>query len=215
MNARAHSRRLPRALIPAALGVVLVLVVVLNTKFVSAAEFARLNPPPFSAENYAREAFPKVAGLVSKRAIDIKQLAPAIDRDLSGAGRQYGQDLGSGQFSFAVKAQGTVKQVDADFVLLDVSGVPKGTEVRIPLGAALNGTPIRDCTGSIKFGDFPGQTEYQSVANQFKLIVQREIIGKLDTKRLKGKQIAVEGGWNTGGPPRSYIIQPTKIEVRA
>jgi predicted lipoprotein len=214
MSARAHSRR-PKWLVPAVLGAALLLLVVLNTKFVSAEEYARLNPPRFSADTYARKKFPKITKLVSQQATDIRELAPAVDRDVSAAGEKYGHDLGSGQWSFAVKAHGKVKRVDDDFVLLDVPDVPSGTEVRIPLGPALNGTPIRDCTGSIEFGDFSGQTDYQSVANQFKLIMQRDVIGKLDREGLKGKELSVEGAWSTGGPPKSYIIQPTKIEVRS
>jgi predicted lipoprotein len=213
MSPRARSR--PKWLVPAVLGVVLLVLVVLNTKFVSAEEYARLNPPPFSAEAYARRTFPKVAKLVSRQATDITKLAPAVESDLSAAGQKYGHDLGSGQWSFAVKARGKVKSVDQAFILLDVPDVPKGTEVRIPLGAALNGTPIRDCTGSIKFGDFASQTDYQSVANQFKLVMQREILRPVDKGGLKGKQVSVEGGWNTGGPPKSFIIQPTRIEVGA
>lgn len=210
---RTPRSRLARNLVLAAVVAGLVLLVVLDTKYVTPAEFARLNPPAFSADTYARDTFPKIAARVSADATDITELAPAVDRDLASAGKRFGQDLGSGNFSFAVKASGTATRVDDDFVLLAARGVPKGTEVRIPLGAALNGTPVRDCTGSISFGDFEGQTDYQSVANQFKLRMQEDVLSKLDRKGLEGKRVTVEGGWNTGGPPASYIIQPTSIAV--
>jgi predicted lipoprotein len=197
----------------AAAVLVLLAIVVLDTKVVSPEEFAKLNPPPFNVQTWAKKQFPVVAAKVSSDATDVTELAPAIDKDLAAAGKQYGHDLGSGQYSFAVKATGTAKKVDADFVLLDVKGVPGGTEVRIPLGAALNGTPVRDCTGTIAYGDFADQTEYQNAANQFKTRMQQDVLAKLDAKRLEGKKVTVEGGWNTGGPPKSYIIQPTRIEV--
>jgi predicted lipoprotein len=192
---------------------VLLLIVVLDTKVVSPQEYARLNPPPFNAETWAKKQFPVVASKVSSDATDVTVLAPAIDKDLAAAGKQYGHDLGSGQYAFAVKATGTAEKVDEDFVLLDVPGVPDGTEVRIPLGAALNGTPVRDCTGTIAYGDFDDQTQYQNAANQFKTRMQQDVLAKLDTTSLEGKKVTVEGGWNTGGPPKSYIVQPTKIEV--
>lgn len=200
-------------LVVAAAVLVLLAIVVLDTKVVSPQEFAKLNPPPFNAQTWAKKQFPVVAAKVSTDATDVTELAPAIDKDLGAAGKQYGHDLGSGQYSFAIKATGTVKEVDADFVLVDVKGVPDGTEVRIPLGAALNGTPVRDCTGTIAYGDFADQTQYQNAANEFKTRMRQDVLAKLDTKHLEGKKVTVEGGWNTGGPPKSYIIQPTRIEV--
>lgn len=212
MRTSARSR-LTKRLLPILAGMALLVVVVLSTEVVTPAEFRRLNPPEFNGETYARERFPKVAADVSRIATNVTELAPAISKDLAAAGQKYGQDLGSGQYSFAMKATGTAKEIDEQFVLLDVEGVPKGTQVRIPLGTALNGTPVRDCTGKIRYGDFADQTEYQTVANQFKLRMQQDIIAKLDTETLKGKEMTVEGGWNTGGPPDSYIIQPTRITV--
>jgi predicted lipoprotein len=212
MTATAPTLTVKRLIIAAA-ALVLLGVVLLDTKFVSPEEFAKLNPPPFNAETWARKEFPVVAAKVKADATDVTELAPAIDKSLAAAGKQYGHDLGSAQYSFAMKATGTAKKVDADFVLLDVPGVPAGTEVRIPLGAALNGTPVRDCTGTIAYGDFADQTEYQNAANQFKTRMQQDVLAKLDTESLEGKKVTVEGGWNTGGPPKSYIIQPTSIEV--
>ena len=209
----AISPRMVRRLGVAVVVVVLVLVVVLDTKVVSPEEFARLNPPAFNAATYARRTFPKLADRIAAEATDVTVLAPAVRRDLPAAGAKYGHDLGSGNYAFAIKATGTVAKVDADFVALRVADVPKGTEVRIPLGAAVNGTPVRDATGSITFGDFNDQTDFQSVANQFKLRVRQDVLDKLDKQGLKGKKLTVEGGWNTGGPPDSYIIQPTLIEV--
>jgi predicted lipoprotein len=202
-----------RRLAPAIAVVVLLLIVVLDTKIVSKAEFRRLNPPAFNPETYGKKAFPQVAAKVKDKAVDVTELAPAVEKDLPAAGKQYGQDLGSGSFSFPVKARGVAKTVDKDFVLLDVKGVPSGTAVRIPLGAALSGTPVRDATGTIQYGDFADQTDYQSAANQFKIRMQQDVLPKLDTKSLKGKTVTVYGGWSSGGPPKSFIIQPTSIEV--
>jgi len=202
-----------RRLILAAVTLALALVIVLDTNYLTPAEVRRLNPPAFNAETYARETFPKIAAQVEADATDVTELAPALDRDLVAAGERYGHDLGSGAFSFAIRATGTATEVDDDFVLLDVPDLAGGTEVRIPLGAALNGTPVRDCTGTITFGDFAGQTDFQSAANQFKLRMQEDVLAKLDRDGLEGSEVTVEGGWNTGGPPDSYIIQPTSIAV--
>lgn len=202
-----------RRLVITGVVVVLLLIVVFDTKYLTADEVRKLNPPPFNAETFSKKEFPKVVARVKADATDVTELAPAVEKDLPAAGKEFGQDLGSGNYSFAIKATGTATQVDANFVLLKVPGVPSGTEVRIPLKTALNGTPVRDATGTITYGRFADQTDFQSVANQFKLRMQQDVLGKLDTKSLKGKKVTVEGGWNTGGPPKSFIIQPTAIEV--
>lgn len=186
-----------------------------DTKFLSQDEVAKVNPPAFNAETYAKQAFPEVTEELKKQAVDITELAPAVEDDVEAAGTEYGQDLGSGSFAVPVKATGTAAEVDDDFILLEVVGVPAGTAVRVPLGAAITGTPVRDATGTIKFGDFAGQTDYQSVANQFKLRIQQDVIAQLDPVSVKGKQVTVYGAWATGGPPKSFIIQPVEIQVTA
>jgi predicted lipoprotein len=193
--------------------VVVLVAVVLDTKFLSQQAVAELNPPPFNAETYGTEEFPKVAAAIKEKATDVVVLAKAVAADLPAAGKQYGQDLGSGAYAFPVKATGTAGAVDGNFVVLTVPGMPAGTTVRIPLGAAVSGSPVRDATGEIKFGDFAGQTEFQSVANQFKLRIQQDVLAKADPKSWEGKQVTVYGAWATGGPPNSFNIQPVEIEV--
>ncbi|MGI5493749.1 DUF2291 family protein [Microtetraspora malaysiensis] len=191
----------------------LVVAAALDTKFLSPQQVADLNPPPFSAESYAADKFPKVTAMVKEKAVDLTVLAAAVESDQGAAGKQYGQDLGTGNFAFSVKATGTVEEVADNFILLAVRDVPKDTVVRIAAGPTLSGTPVRDATGTIKFGDFTDQTDYQSVANQFKLQMQQTVLAKLDTSSLKGKQVAVYGAWSTGGPPKSFLVQPVDIEV--
>ncbi len=184
----------------------------LNTRFISPAEERELNPPPFNATTYAATELPKITTAVGQKAVDVTELAPALAADEKAAGEKYGVSSGT-SYTIPVKASGKVAEVDENFVLLDTPGTGE-TKVRIPLGAALNGTPIRDVTGEITFGDFPGQTDYQQVANEFKTLMQKDIIGKLDTASLKGKTVDVTGAFATGGPPNSIIIQPLTIKAQ-
>jgi predicted lipoprotein len=202
-----------KRLMAAAVLAALLVAAALDTKFLSPQQVADLNPAPFSAESYVAKEFPKVTAMIKEKATDLAVLAPAIGADPAAAGRQYGQDLGSGTFAFPVKATGMVEQVDANFVRLKVTNVPDDNTVRIPLAQAISGTPVRDATGTIKFGDFTGQSDYQSVANQFKLRMQQDVLAKIDPASLKDKQVTVYGAWSTGGPPKSFIIQPVEIEV--
>lgn len=191
--------------------VVLLAAIVVDTKFLDADEAAGVNAPAFSAETYADEAFPQIAQAIADNATDLAEVVAAVGADPASAGAEYGTDVG-GTFVYQVSAAGTVDEVDADFVSLTVAELPAGSVVRIPLGAALNGTPIRDATGTISFGDFAGQTDYQSVANEFKLKMQSDVLGALDLPSLAGQQIVLVGAWVPGGPPGSFLVQPVSIE---
>lgn len=184
-----------------------------STKWLTPEEAKALNPPPFVAGDFVEEMFPKSVQTITESAVDISVLAPAVEEDLPAAGAEYGQDLGSGAYAVPVKATGTVQEVDANFALLDVPGLAKQFEVRIALGNAVNGSPVRDATGDIAFGDFRDQTAYQSVANEFKIKIQKDVLASVDPTTWKGKEVSVIGAWGTGGPPNSFIIQPVSLEV--
>lgn len=197
-----------RAVLSVAGGAVL-LAAVASTTFVDADDPLATGQAAFSAEEYVAQEFPGIVEAISGDATDLTVLAAALADDPDAAGTQYGVDLGAGQFAYRVSAAGEVVDVDDDFVYLDVDGL----DVRIPLGTALTGTPVRDATGTIRFGDFTDQNEYQSVANQLKLKIQSEVIAPADPPSLAGRQVTVAGAWSTGGPPDLFIVQPVAIEV--
>ncbi len=208
---RLSSRTIKTAL--AVLGAVVVLVAMyLSTTFLSPAEEAKVNPPPFNGETYSAEAFPKQAAAIEAKAVDLGTLIPAVEKDLQSAIDQYGTDSGSGNATFAVTTTAAVTDVDENFIYLE--SPVRGDKVLIPLGLAVNGTPVRDALGTIKFGDFIDQTDFQTVANQFKLIIQKDVLAPVDTANLKGKTVTVVGAWSTGGAENTYIIQPVKLEVQ-
>lgn len=208
-----QASRTTRRLLGAAALVALLAAAAWDTKFLSPERAAEVTPATFSAEDYAAEAFPQVREGIKEMAVDLSVLAPAVSEDPAAAAAQYGQDLGSGSFVFPVRATGAATDVDGDFLVLDVPGVPDGVTVRVALGVALSGTPVRDATGNIRFGDFTGQTDFQSVANQFKLLMQRDVLAGVDPPSLLDQHVTVHGAWSTGGPPDSFIIQPVEIEA--
>lgn len=207
-------RRRTRRTVYAALVAALVGAIALSTEWLTPEEVEAIDPPAFVAEEFAVEEFPAQAEALEENATDIAVLAPAIAEDLPGAAAEHGGvDLGSGAFAFPVSVTGTVAEVDADYALLDVSGLDRRYEVRIALGNAVSGSPVRDATGTLQFGDFPDQTSFQSVANEFKIRIREDVLSTVDTGALRGEEITVYGAWGTGGPPDSYVIQPVAIEV--
>lgn len=214
MSSRSRgSTRLTRKLVTVAAVVLVLMMMLLNTKFLTAGEAAKLNPAAFNAKTYVRDNFKKTTATLTSKATDIMVLAPAVDKDLAVAGKQYGVNVGSGKFAFPVKATGTVGEVDSSFMVLTVRGVPVGNTIRVPLGAAVSGTPVRDATGEMTFSKFHGQTDFQSVANEFKAKILAEVLGSIDAGSLKGKKVTVTGAYSSGGPAKSFTIQPVSIEV--
>lgn len=212
-NREAPSNKKLLPLIIAA-GCVLVLLasMVLNTRFVGAEEQSMLNPEAFDAAKYAAKTFPEIKTKVTAKAVDLKVLIPAAETNLSAAGSKYGINV-SGKYYIPVKITAAVKSVDANWVTLDTPEVP-GSVVRIPLGAALSGTPIRDVTGDIVYGHFTDQTDFQQVANEYRIIMQRDLIKPLATASLTGKQVSVVGAWVSGGAAKQYIVQPVSLKVK-
>ena len=197
----------------AVLAVALLAAMVASTKFLTPQQVTALNPPAFTASGYVAQHFPEVTKTLTDKATDIATVAPAIDAGPAAAGKKYGTAVGGDQYAFAVKATGTVTSVDSDFVILKVPGVPAKDTVRIPLGIALNGTPVRDAPGTIAYGDFPDQTAYQSVANLFTERMRQQVLAPAKLPAAKGRSVTVVGAYETGGPPNSYIIQPVSISV--
>jgi predicted lipoprotein len=208
-----RSRKQVKWGVAAIVAAALVVGMFLNTKFLSTTASASGQPGAFSAAAYASKKWPDLVDRIGNNAVDVTQLAPAVDADVAAAGKKYGQDLGAGSYAFPVKATGTVSAVDANFITLTVAGMPAGDTVRVPVGLALNGAPIRDATGTIKYGDFTDQTQYQEVANALKGISLKQVIAKVNPASLNGKQVTVVGATGTGGPPKAYAINPVKIEV--
>lgn len=205
--------RTVKGLVALALAVGLGVAMVTNTTFLRPAEVVGLNPVEFDAAVYVEEEFPGIVESITAAATDLAVLAPALAADPVAAGAEYGTDLGSGKFAYPVRATGTVAEVDEAFLVLAVPGVPPAVTVRIPLAAAVSGTPVRDATGEITFGDFADQTDFQSVANELKLRIRSEVIGAIDPAALRGQEITVVGAYATGGPPDALLVQPVSIEV--
>lgn len=212
MNSAARpSSRLTRWLIPLAM-VVLLGLMVADTTFLGPEAASAVNEPEFNAESFSAETFPEIATMIQENATDVVEFDEAYTADPAAAGEQYGLEDG-GTFLYQLMATGTVSSVDEDFMEITVPGLPPEGVVRVPLGSALSGTPIRDATGTLKFGDFPSQTDYQSVANQFKLLMQSEVLSAVDPASLQGNDVSVAGVYSGGGPANAYLLQPVSIKV--
>lgn len=211
MSSSRRTSRRNRRIVSAVALAALVAAMGFSTEWLTPEEAEAINPPAFVVADYVDENFAEWSQAITESAVDIADLAPAVEKDLAAAGAEYGQDLGSNAFAFPVQATGTVQEVDASFALLDIPGLPKQFEVRIALGSAMQGAAVRDAIGTVKYGDFRDQTAFQSVANQIKIKVQADVLSAAQADLEKSRQVTVVGAWATGGPPNSFIIQPVSI----
>lgn len=210
-KSKSAKRGVPIRLIAILAGLVLIVAMALSTKWLTPEEEDELIPKPFNAVTWAAENFPIIRDHVVENAVDLTELAPAVASNVQTAGQKYGVDSG-GKYTVPVKITAEVESVDADFITLLTPEI-EGFKVRVPVGVALNGTPLRDVTGQFSYGDFIDQTAYQSVANELKLYVQRNLIDNLNKADLPGQTVEVYGAWVTGGQPGFFVIQPVQLEV--
>src|SRR5215211_6015083 len=191
-EAKKKSRR--NLFIGLGLVVVLIIAMVLSTKFLTPEELTAALPKKFDPSETASDLWTKAQTEIPSNAEPLGQVAPAIQSDLKAAATKYKAiSPAEGAYDFPVKLDGTVTEASADSLRVSVPGVPQETAVIIPLTTAVNGTAVRDAMG-FKFADAPGQTEFQFVGDELKKLMQAEVkSGISDPASLKGKKVSATG----------------------
>jgi predicted lipoprotein len=201
--------------------VVLIIAMILSTKFLTPEELAAVGPKKFDAKQTAADLWGKAQTEIPNNAQPLGEVVPAMQKDLKAAATKYkAVSPAEGAYAFPVKFDGTVTDASAGSLRLSVPGVPKETAVIIPLTTAINGSAVRDATG-FKFGDAPGQTDYQFVADELKKLMQEEVkSGVSDPTSLKGKKVSGTGVVvvlsPTGAPPppaKPVNVQPVSVKA--
>ena len=201
--------------------VVLIIAMILSTKFLTPEELAAVGPKKFDAKQTASDLWGKAQTEIPNNAQPLGEVVPAMQKDLKAAATKYkAVSPAEGAYAFPVKFDGTVTDASAGSLRLSVPGVPKETAVIIPLTTAINGSAVRDATG-FKFGDAPGQTDYQFVADELKKLMQEEVkSGVSDPASLKGKKVSGTGVVvvlsPSGAPPppaKPVNVQPVTIKA--
>lgn len=200
-----------RALIAA--GVVIVLVAMgLDTTVVKIGSSNDTRKAGFSPEAYGKSEFPKVQAAIEKRAVDAATLAEAIAKDQTAAAKKYGVDATMGP-EMAVKFTGVAGEGKSGIYPVKVQGVPDGISIRVQTGPAINGTDLRDAIGTIKFGQFKNQIEYQNAGAALNNEMKKEVLSKVDTSKLAGKTISVTGAFLMINP-KNWLVTPVKLSVQ-
>jgi predicted lipoprotein len=194
----------------AALGVIIAMA--LDTKVVRIDSAANLQPGAFSTATYGAAEFPKVQAAIEQRAVSAATLAAAIRKDPAAAAKQYGVPTGAGP-EFSVKFTGVVGKGDLGTYDVAVAGVPKSVTIQVQSGPAIIGTDLRDAPGTISFGQFTNQIDYQNAGAALNTEMKKDVLAKIDAANLTGKTIAVVGAFSLSDP-KAWVITPAKLDVR-
>lgn len=197
-----------------ALGIVLVLAaaMALDTKVVRIGSDADTRQGAFSAEAYGASEFPKVQAAIEARAVDAAALGAAVAADKAAAAKRYGIQAG-GNAVVSVRLTGVAGTPKAGVYPVAVEGMPEGIGIRVQTGPAINGTDLRDATGTIAFGQFTNQIEYQNAGSALNNAMKRDVLAKVDAGALTGKTLSVVGAFKLVNP-KNWLVTPVRLDVR-
>lgn len=202
----------PRIIGAAAAAVVLLVAMALDTKVVRLGGTADVQLGVFSPAAYGESEFPKVRKAIEGRAVAAPTLAAAIAKDPAAAAKQYGVDAGAGP-EFPVSLTGVFGKGDFGNYEFKVDGMPDGVAVSVQTGPAIMGTDLRDATGTIAFGQFTNQIEYQNAGSALNKQMKRDVLSKLDTSNLAGKAASIVGVFQLTDPAK-WLVTPVTVEVK-
>jgi predicted lipoprotein len=225
MSAQSQSAPRPRA--KSRIGVIvltgavlaLLIAMALDTKVVKIGSAADIAPNTFSPAAFGAAEFPKVKGAIEARAVDAVTLAAAVAKDKDAAAKQYGVEPAKSGVATAngavisVKFTGVVGKGDSGVYDVAVEGVPSGMTIRMQTGPAIYGTDLRDATGTISFGQFVNQIDYQNAGSALNKETKKQVLAKVDTAKLSGKTVSVIGAFKLLTAD-NWLITPVRLDVQ-
>ena len=183
-----------------------------DTKVVRIGSEHDVREQKFAPEAFGAEMFPKIRESVESRAVDAAELAAALAADKKAAADKYGVATATGPI-FAVKLTGTAGERKGNMSTFAVAGLPAEITVRVQTGPALNGTDLRDSTGTIQFGQFKNQIEYQDAGSAINNEVKKAVLAGMDPEALTGKSVDVIGVFRSINP-KNWIVTPVRFTVK-
>lgn len=202
-----------RVAIVSAAVVVLLAAMALDTKIVKIGSPADSQPGAFSAATYGETEFPKIQAAIEARAVDAATFATAAAADKDAAGIKYGVAGGGIGPEISVKFTGVVGAGKSGVYNVTVPGVPSTVQIRVQTGPAINGTDLRDATGTIQFEQFTNQIDYQNAGSALNNEMKKQVLSKIDNSNLTGKTLSVVGAFQLINP-NSWLVTPARLDVK-
>lgn len=180
----------------------------LDTKVVVMGSADDVKAAKFEPAAYGAKTFPDVQANVTSRAVDAVELATAIAADPKAAAAKYAVNG-----VFPVKFEGTVGDGKSGIYYVTVPGLPPELKIRVQTGPAINGTELRDATGTITFSQFTNQIEYQDAGSAINNALKETVLSKIDNSALTGKTLSVVGAFKLVNP-KGWLVTPVSLEVK-
>ena len=175
---------------------------------------AAANPKTFSAADFGKSQFPKVQAAIVKRAVSAEILAAALAANLAAASQKYGVLVAGGIGpEMPVNFTGVVGTGADGVYTVKVAKVSSDLLIRVQTGPAINGTDLRDATGTITFGQFTNQIAYQNAGSALNDQLKQQVLSKIGTSSLIGKTISVVGTFQLINP-KGWLITPVTLSVK-
>jgi predicted lipoprotein len=191
--------------------IVVLVAMVLGTKVVNLGSADQSATAAFDPAAYGSAEFPKLQQAIEKRAVDAATLAEAIAKDPGQAATSYGVPGGSGPI-YSVRLTGVVGAGASGVYPVAVPGLSPDLVVRIQTGPAINGTDVRDATGTVSFGRFTDQIDYQNAASALNGELKKVVLAQVDTAHLTGRTVTVTGAFQLINP-KGWLITPVQLSV--
>ena len=212
MNATARRPRI-KAWIPITVALLAVACIGLaTTTYVSIEDAeASASAGSFDPVSYADERFDsEIVPQIEDDAVELAALLADLEAGAEEA--DFGHAPGAGSsYSFPVTFTATAGAQNGSILPVTVDGVPAETTVQIQVGPALNGTALRDVTGTVSFNDFTNQLEFQEVATEFNNRVRDGMLAEVGPI-AEGQTITVTGAFTRVNPALVSVV-PVAIEV--
>ena len=139
----------------------------------------------FDPAAYGVKEFPGVQAAVESRAVS----ADTLGGDRQGPERR--------RTKYGVPGDGIGPEISVKFTGVAVrefrhlyrqgERLPKTVIVRVQTGPAINGTDLRDATGSISFEQFTNQIDYQNAGYALNNEMKKQVLAKIDTSKPDGQ----------------------------
>ena len=207
------SRRTPIRpwMVVAAAAAVVLIAAGFSTKVVSIADADAANAGGFDPASFASEHFAEISDTVAADAIELTDLLSQLAAGADEA--EFGNTSGaSSAFAFPVTFEAVAGAFTEPVLPVTVDGVDPAITVQIQVGPAINGTALRDVTGTISFNQFTNQLEYQQVGTELNNLVRDEVLAAFDAAAAEGKTIRVTGTFLRVNPALVSVV-PVSIEV--
>lgn len=193
--------------------IVLVLVgIMFGTKVVSNDDPLLQGEVKFDPATFGKQEFPAVQEQILDQAVTAPELSSAIEADPDDAAKNYAEPSSGGPI-FSVTVTGVVGEGASGIYELAVDDVPKDLLIRVQTGPAINGTELRDATGTMPFGQFENQIAYQNAAAALNDEMKAEVLADVDTDALEGETVSITGAFTLINP-EAWLITPVEFEVQ-